>query len=75
MQSEMAWQPVYSSANEIELLALEEALANAGIETARVDQRDRVYPMLGQVLLLVHTSDAERAQVIVAQFNENEDGH
>jgi len=75
MQSEMAWQPVYSSANEVELLALEEALANAGIETARVDQRDRVYPMLGQVLLLVHTSDAERAQVIVAQFNENEDGH
>lgn len=71
----MAWQPVYSSANEVELLALEEALANAGIETARVDQRDRVYPMLGQVLLLVHTSDAERAQVIVAQFNENEDGH
>lgn len=75
MQSEMEWQPVYSSANEVELLALEEALANAGIETARVDQRDRVYPMLGQVLLLVHTSDAERAQVIVAQFNENEDGH
>lgn len=75
MQSEMEWQPVYSSANEVELLALEEALANAGIETARVDQRDRVYPMLGQVLLLVHTSDAERAQVIVAQFNENEDCH
>mgnify|MGYP001021546343 CR=1 FL=1 len=75
MQSEMEWQPVYSSANEVELLALEEALANAGIETVRVDQRDRVYPMLGQVLLLVHTSDAERAQVIVAQFNENEDGH
>lgn len=75
MQSEMEWQPVYSSANEVELLALEEALANAGIETARVDQRDRVYPMLGQVLLLVHTSDAKRAQVIVAQFNENEDCH
>lgn len=75
MQSEMEWQPVYSSANEVELLALEEALANAGIETARVDQRDRVYPMLGQVLLLVHTSDAERAQVIVAQFNENEYCH
>ncbi len=75
MPSEIDWQPVYSSANEVELMAREEALANAGIETARVDQRDRVYPMLGQVLLLVHTSDAERAQVIVAQFNENEDGH
>ena len=75
MPSEIDWQPVYSSANEVELMAREEALANAGIETARVDQRDRVYPMLGQVLLLVHTSDAERAQVIVAQFNENEDCH
>lgn len=75
MPSEIDWQPVYSSANEVELMAREEALADAGIETARVDQRDRVYPMLGQVLLLVHTSDAERAQVIVAQFNENEDGH
>ncbi len=75
MPSEIDWQPVYSSANEVELMAREEALADAGIETARVDQRDRMYPMLGQVVILVRTRDVERAQGIVAQFEANEDGH
>ena len=56
-------------------MAREEALADAGIETARVDQRDRMYPMLGQVVILVRTRDVERAQGIVAQFEANEDGH
>ena len=73
MPNEIDWQPVYSSANE--LMAREEALADAGIETARVDQRDRMYPMLGQVVILVRTRDVERAQGIVAQFEANEDGH
>lgn len=69
------WIPLYSTSLEVELLALEEALAEAGIETARVDQRDSMYPMLGQVRLLVHSNDAQRAQAIVAQFkDDNEHG-
>ena len=44
-------------------------------ETARVDQRDRMYPMLGQVVILVRTNDVERAQGIIAQLEVNEDGH
>ena len=75
MPSEIDWQPVYSSANEVGLMAREEALADAGIETARVDQRDRMYPMLGQVVILVRTRDVERAQGIIAQLEVNEDGH
>jgi len=69
------WITLYSSSREVELLALEEALAEAGIETARVDRRDSMYPMLGQVQLLVHSNDAQRAQAIVAQFqDDNEHG-
>ena len=75
MPSEIDWQPVYSSANEVELMAREEALADAGIETARVDQRDRMYPMLGQVVILVRTNDVERAQGIIAQLEVDGDGH
>jgi len=66
------WIPVYTSTQEVELLALEEALNEAGIESARLDQRDSMYPMLGRVQLLVHKENEQRAACIVAQFERDE---
>ena len=72
MPSEIDWQPVYSSANEVELMAREEALADAGIETARVDQRDRMYPMLGQVEQLLQVPRQEQSNETSSQILEGE---
>jgi len=72
MQNDKDFLPLYASVSEVELLALEDMLAEAGIETARIDQRDRMYPMLGQVQILVHSADIERAQEVLKRFTTDE---
>jgi hypothetical protein len=72
MQKDKDFQPLYASTVEVDLLALEDMLAEAGIETARIDQRDRMYPMLGQVQILVHSTDFERAQEVLKRFITDE---
>lgn len=72
MQKDKDFQPLYASTVEVDLLALEDMLAEAGIETARIDQRDRMYPMLGQVQILVHSTDFERAQEVLKRFTTDE---
>ena len=67
------WVAVFRSTSEMDILALEEALKERGIASVRLDQRDRMYPMLGEVQLLVAKEDLEPAiQVIEMLFvNEN----
>ena len=67
------WVAVFRSTSEMDILALEDALKERGIASVRLDQRDRMYPMLGEVQLLVAKEDLEPAiQVIEMLFvNEN----
>lgn len=67
------WVAVFRSTSEMDILALEDALKERGIASVRLDQRDRMYPMLGEVVLLVAKEDLEPAiQVIEMLFvNEN----
>ncbi len=67
------WIAVFRSTSEMDILALEDALKERGIASVRLDQRDRMYPMLGEVQLLVAKEDLEPAiQVIEMLFvNEN----
>lgn len=67
------WVAVFRSTSEMDILALEDALKERGIASVRLDQRDRMYPMLGEVELLVAKEDLEPAiQVIEMLFvNEN----
>lgn len=67
------WIAVFRSTSEMDILALEDALKERGIASVRLDQRDRMYPMLGEVPLLVAKEDLEPAiQVIEMLFvNEN----
>lgn len=67
------WVAVFRSTSEMDILALEDALKERDIASVRLDQRDRMYPMLGEVQLLVAKEDLEPAiQVIEMLFvNEN----
>ena len=67
------WVAVFRSTSEMDILALEDAFKERGIASVRLDQRDRMYPMLGEVQLLVAKEDLEPAiQVIEMLFvNEN----
>ena len=67
------WVAVFRSTSEMDILALEDAIKESGIASVRLDHRDRMYPMLGEVQLLVAKEDLEPAiQVIEMLFvNEN----
>lgn len=70
--SEQEWRPIFHSANRVDLLAIQDYLQAEGIEVVLLDQRDSMYPMLGQAVLLVAQKDELRAQELLNNFLTNE---
>ena len=66
------WLPVFRATNPVELAAVQDLLQDEGIEVAILDQRDRMYPMLGEVVLWIQEKDQEHASRLVEAYQKDE---
>ncbi len=66
------WLPIFRATNPVELAAVQDLLQDEGIEVAILDQRDRMYPMLGEVVLWIQEKDQEYAARLVEAYQKDE---
>ncbi len=69
--SEENWEVVYTSSQEFEVEMIKDNLEGAGIPAAILSQRDRNFPVLGDlsiVKLLVHKEDVQSALNFIEQI-------
>lgn len=66
------WLPIFRSSNRVELLTIQNMLEEAGIEVTLLEQQDRMYPMIGDNVLLVPQKYEVQARELVIKFEENE---
>lgn len=66
------WLPIFRATNPVELAAVQDLLQDEGIEVAILDQRDRMYPMLGEVVLWIQEKDQEHASRLVEAYQKDE---
>ncbi len=66
------WLPIFRATYPVELAAVQDLLQDEGIEVAVLDQRDRMYPMLGEVVLWVLEKDQEHASRLLEVYQKDE---
>lgn len=70
--NEAKWLPIFRATNPVELAAVQDLLQAEGIEVAILDQRDRMYPMIGEVVLWVLEKDQENASRLIEVYQKDE---